>query len=256
MSQALAVGASAQKTNPVRRCGGAPEGRPHERRALQGGYRQRIENAQGGLQVVPDHRSKDDAASPALTSMPDLSIAVPEITPPQSLDACMKALQRLVPSLPAGASVFVIGITLPAVNDAAAGMSTLALVDGAEASSRSEVCIPSEAREGKSVGELPAERTPLEIIRVERRERPGRLRKTAEWARLVGLPVRALLRAVDANALSTESKPDGRDHGAKLIRPEVLEAFLATKEAVERGACDPPEWWNRVFGKKAWAHSA
>lgn len=257
MSRAHGVGWSAQNTNRMLPHGGGASGsRAHELRTLQGGYRQRIENSQGGLQVVPDRRSKDDAASPAPTSMPDLSVAVPEITPPQSLDDCMKALQQLVPLLPAGASVFVIGITLPAVNGGAARTSTLALVDGEKESTRTDVTVLTDATGGKPVGEPPVERTPLEIIRSERRERPNRLRKTAEWASLLGTSARALRRAIEAGALAHEAKPDGRDHGAIVIRPEVIEAFLATVEAVERGKCAQPDWWNRVFGKKAWAHTA
>jgi hypothetical protein len=168
----------------------------------------------------------------------------------------MRALQQLVPLLPAGASVFVIGMTLPAVNGAAAATSTLKLVGTENNSARSDAPVPTDTMGGQVIPESAVVPTPLEVVRVERRERPNRLRKTAEWASLLGTSARRLNRAIKAGALSYEAKPDGRDHGAIVIRPEVLELFLATVDAVERGKCDPPEWWNRVEGKRSWAHSA
>jgi hypothetical protein len=257
VSGAQGVGARASnKFRVLPHGGGAPEGGPHELRSIQGGYRRRIENTQGELQVVPDRRSKDDAVSPALTSMSDLSVSVPQISPPQSLDDCMKSLQQIVPLLPAGASVFVIGITLPAVNGAMAGSSTPKLVDAADNPARSDALAPTESMGGQAVSESPVVQTPLEIVRAERRERPNRLRKTSEWAELLGMSARALRRAVDNGALAHEAKPDGRDHGATVIRSDVMEAFVALVEAVDRGTCDTPPWWQHVFGKKAWAHSA
>lgn len=220
------------------------------------GYRRRTESSQRVLQVLPGHRSTEDTAPPIATSMSDTLAVLSGLTPPQSIDSYMKALQQLLPSLPAGATVFMVGITLPAANGAVANTSALPLVDGAGETARSDVPAPMETKRGQAVPESSVARTPLEILRAERRERPNRMRKTAEWAGLLGTSARALRRAVEAGAISYEAKPDGRDHGAIVIRPEVLEAYLATVDAVERGQCDPPEWWNRVFGKKAWAHSA
>jgi hypothetical protein len=169
----------------------------------------------------------------------------------------MDALKNLLPSLPAGASVFMVTITMPASSPDAEVQSA----PPAPAMSRDEDVSLSETSGIRPGGneEMPKPslaQTPLERVRQERRERPNRLRKTAEWASLLGTSARALRRAVEAGALPYEAKPDGRDHGAIVIRPEVLEAFLATEETVRRGQCAPPEWWNRVFGRKAWANPA
>lgn len=185
------------------------------------------------------------------------SVVLPESNPSPAIDTYIKALQPLLLSLPAGTSVFVVGITLPTSNDAVAGTKTLALMEDASGTSQNDAPVPGQSDRGQAPAESPAVAgTPLEIVRRERRERPHRLLKTPEWASLLRTSARMLNRAIKAGALPYEVKSDGRDHGAIVIRPEVLEAFLATAEAVERGKCDPPEWWNRVFGKKAWARTA
>ena len=226
------------------------------RNSAQRGYRQHSESSQSGLQVVRDRRSLDDTAPPTVAPMSQTPENIAPDSQAQSLDLYMEAMKKMLPSLPAGASVFVFAITLPASTNAApeAGAPPALAISRDDAP-------PSETSTAKPKGaaELPAaslKRTPLELVRVERSERPNRLRKTAEWAELVGMSARALRRAVDNGALAHEAKPDGRDHGATVIRAEVLEAFLALVEAVDRGACDTPPWWKDVFGKKTWAHTA
>lgn len=158
-------------------------------------------------------------------------------------------LQRLLPTLPAGASVFLVSVTVPGP-----GVAVPSVPDAPPVSSGANSA--SGTPESCSV-EMPAapknNRTPLNRTAEERRRDPDQLEKPSVWAGRLGVSARALSRAIACGALHHETKRNGKDHGAKVIAPAALEAFLANVEAVKSGQCDAPAWWITVFGKRAWA---
>ena len=95
--------------------------------------------------------------------------------------------------------------------------------------------------------------TALQRVRQLRTTQPDLTLKPREWSALLGVSAREINRAIDAGALPFTAKDDGRDHGAKLVHIDHMEAFLATVEAIERGSMDPTAWWTDVRGPKAWA---
>jgi len=158
-------------------------------------------------------------------------------------------LQRLLPTLPAGASVFIVSVTLPGPGAAVPTvLEDPSVISGADsASAAPEPCaIEIPAAPSKNW-------TPLNRAAEERRRDPDKLEKPSVWAGRLGVSARALSRAIACGALHHETKRDGKDHGAKIIAPAALEAFLANVEAVKSGQCDAPKWWVPVFGKRAWA---
>lgn len=67
--------------------------------------------------------------------------------------------------------------------------------------------------------------------------------KLREWKEYVPLSEREMERAIRYHALVAHEKGDGRDHAALTVSIRDMEAYLATVDAVERGAIEPPGWW-------------
>lgn len=67
----------------------------------------------------------------------------------------------------------------------------------------------------------------VEWVRQEHGE-PGV--KLKEWAAMLpGVSHRELLRAADDGRLASHTKPDGRDHGARMASPDAMLAFLTSE---------------------------
>lgn len=79
-----------------------------------------------------------------------------------------------------------------------------------------------------------------------RRERGDVAYKPRDWASKVGLSVSEIERAIAHGAVASTRKPDGRDHGARLVSAESMLAYLATVDAIERRTIAPPTWWVAV----------
>lgn len=94
--------------------------------------------------------------------------------------------------------------------------------------------------------------TPLQRLRKLKTDNPRLMLKPKEWARKINHSAREISRAVEAGAVPHTAKEDGRDHGAKLVHVADLEVFFSTIDAVERNRIEPPAWWERVCGPKAW----
>jgi hypothetical protein len=96
-----------------------------------------------------------------------------------------------------------------------------------------------------------ASESPVLFLQRLRRNKGLISKKPKEWASLLGISAASLLRAMDEEALGWTHKPDGRDHGARLVRVDHLQAHLALLDAVERGVVAPPVWCAAVQGGHA-----
>lgn len=159
------------------------------------------------------------------------------------------ALARLLPILPPGSVVLIVGTMMTDSEEkrpTAAERPSDPL--GVRSHPATTVSAPHvAANEGKST--VSALEQVSEIVQTNSEEKAT----PAEWARRLGLSARALVRAIDVGALKYETKRDGKDHGAKLVRADAVMSFLATVEAVKHGQCAAPGWWHRVFGRRAWS---
>jgi hypothetical protein len=86
-------------------------------------------------------------------------------------------------------------------------------------------------------GEKPAEDTvvphtwePLQVVEWVRNEHGEPGVKLKEWAAMLpGVSHRELLRAADDGRLASHTKPDGRDHGARMASADAMLAFLTSE---------------------------
>lgn len=86
------------------------------------------------------------------------------------------------------------------------------------------------------------------------RRESGRVElKAKEWAPMTGLSVNEIERAMEQGAIEYRAKPNGRDHGARIISADTILAYLTEVAAVERGDIPQPHWWPAVrsVGKMA-----
>jgi hypothetical protein len=104
----------------------------------------------------------------------------------------------------------------------------------------------SEDASRSGVPERRPDESPVSYVQRVRRERGDVAYKPREWAPKVGLSVSEIERAVAHGAVSSTRKPDGRDHGARLVSAESMLAYLATVDAVDRRTVAPPAWWAAV----------
>ena len=110
--------------------------------------------------------------------------------------------------------------------------------------------VAPEREAGTGAPERRPDESPVSYLQRVRRERGDVAFKPREWARRVGLSVSEIERAIAQRAVASTRKPDGRDHGARLVSAGELLAYLATVDAVERRTIAPPVWWAAVRMKK------
>ncbi|HEX6370846.1 MAG TPA: hypothetical protein VF006_18150 [Longimicrobium sp.] len=74
-----------------------------------------------------------------------------------------------------------------------------------------------------------AEWSPDAVVEWVRREHGESGVKLKEWASMLpGVSHRELLRAADDGRLASHTKPDGRDHGARMASADAMLAFLTS----------------------------
>lgn len=83
---------------------------------------------------------------------------------------------------------------------------------------------------GSATPALPANPPDSQVLELT----PGSL-KLKECALRYGVPVRELERAIDGGSMVIQEKEDGRDAGARLVAPEVVERSRETRQAILAG---------------------
>ena len=102
------------------------------------------------------------------------------------------------------------------------------------------------APSGPGAPERRPDESAVSYVQRVRRERGDVAYKPRDWAPKIGLSVSEIERAVAHGAVASTRKPDGRDHGARLVSAESMFAYLAMVDAVERRTVAPPTWWAAV----------
>lgn len=106
--------------------------------------------------------------------------------------------------------------------------------------------IESEPASGPGMPERRPDESAVSYVQRLRRERGDVAYKPRDWSPKVGLSVSEIERAVAHCAVASTRKPDGRDHGARLVSAESMFGYLATVDAVERRTVVAPTWWAAV----------
>ena len=169
----------------------------------------------------------------------------------------MSELTEIIRSLPNGTRVVIIAATLPD-GTTLNGVLPPSESDVADAEAMAEPSTrapkPATSAGDQHVSDrltLSLHPTPLEIARRIAAEDGERSHKPREWAAMLGISAREIIRAVDAGAVAHSIKEDGRDHGAHVVTAAAVVDLLATIDAVERRLQDPPTWWKDVRGGRA-----
>lgn len=136
-------------------------------------------------------------------------------------------IEALLARLPAGARLSVVTVELPAITTERQAMAAAPFF--------AERTPEPEMARGRSTSER------LETLR--RQRGLDAALKLREWKEYVPLSEREMERAIRFRALAAQEKGAGRDHAALTISIREMEAYLATVDAVERGAIEPPGWW-------------
>lgn len=106
---------------------------------------------------------------------------------------------------------------------------------------------------GGAGGSPPARRpdeSNVSYVQRLRRERGAVAYKPRDWAPVLALSAAEIDRAMQHGALPHRTKPDGLDHGAKMITAADMMAYLSTVDAVKRRELTEPLWWSLVHGAK------
>jgi hypothetical protein len=106
------------------------------------------------------------------------------------------------------------------------------------------ITVPERPAAEMSLSDAPTadrqEWTPEEIVTWVRREHGAEGLKLGQWAgMLAGVSGRALKRAAAEGRLVTHAKPTGRDHGARMVSPDAMLAYLRAEGHITRSHHHP-----------------
>lgn len=142
-------------------------------------------------------------------------------------------LQSFSQSLPPGSTIYILAAELP---------DGRTVIQGPRAEPSAQGGQPLTAAAPPKVPNTPLAR--VAALRIE--HGPEAPLKLSEWAIKLGVSRKELRRATKAKALAYEKKTDGRDNKAHMVTIGVMESYLKTTDAVQRGEEEAPIWWNQV----------